>query len=160
MSALGTRVLVALLALFGAVAVISIAFPTRARFYPLFVGGLGVILALGEVWARRRAAAGGPVHERDTDDPEHAGADVSFLAIAPYLAWLVGYLVVSGLVGFVVASGAFVTAFLHREGKVGWVRSALAGSAVVAFLVLVGQALGLHWPEALADPLRALGVIS
>ena len=159
MSTLRTRVLTVMLVLFGAVGVISIGFPTRARFYPVFVGALGVILTLGAWWNHHRAAAAG-VSEAEDRDPDDTAGDASFLDVAPYLVWLMAYLLASGLVGFVVASGGFVMAFLRREGELGWLRSALAGVTVAVFLVLAGQILGLHWPEALADPLRALGVIS
>ena len=165
--------LVALLALFGAAALVSLTFPPRARMYPLFVGVLGALLAASELWAARRRSVGKTTGTRSLAggrDAAHGasggpkesgpgGVAHGFRGIRPYLAWLAGYLMLIGVTGFVLASGFFVTAFLRREGRVAGSWAVLAGVAVCAFLVFVGQLLGLHWPPSLFDPLQTMGIL-
>ncbi len=144
-----TPVLVVLLLLFGAAGAMALTFPPRARIYPVFVGVLGVLLGLGEL----AAAARRPETEAAATDA------VAFRGVLPYLLWLGAYFAAAAVVGFVLASGAFVFAFLRREGRVAPVPAGLAGTAVVLFLVFVGGMLGLHWPVSLFDPLASLGLI-
>lgn len=152
-----------LLVLFGAMALSSLGFPTRARFYPLFVGVLGVLLASGEMWLVMRAAARSdadakPARPVESGPPPMALAR-AFRDVVPYLLWLVGYLAAIALVGMMTASGLFVSAFLWREGDVSAVKAGLGAVAVVVLLLVVGSVFSLQWPGALFDPLAQLGVL-
>jgi hypothetical protein len=157
--------LLALLVVFTAVVGGSLGFPPRARIYPLFVGGLGVLLSLAGLWAMVREGPAEPGAREMPGGTGHAPgteADslrVAFGRIAPYLVWLLGYFVLIRMIGLVLASGIFVALFLRREGGVAWGPAFGALVAVCAFLVAVGSLFGLHWPLSVADPFRALGVL-
>lgn len=151
--------LLALLALFGSAVVGSLGFPPRARIYPLFVGGLGVLLGLVALLAFARTTPEEDAGTAELQAVESEGLAVAFRRIVPYLLWLLALFSLIRLVGLVLASGVFVAVFLRQEGRVGW-PAALAGLVgVCGFLAGVGRLFGLHWPVSVIDPLGVLGVL-
>jgi hypothetical protein len=144
--------LMVLVVIFAGVGVTSLGFPWRARLFPLLVGAAGVLLGLAEMRTTRRKLM--------QPDTTAAPAVVPGLAsIGRYLVWLAGFFLTAALLGFVVASGVFVASFLRWEGAARWSRGLLGGATTVAFLVVVGNLFGLHWPASLFGPLRMLGII-
>ncbi|NNF27927.1 MAG: hypothetical protein HKN73_11950 [Gemmatimonadetes bacterium] len=121
----------------------ALAFPPRARVYPLGVALAGALLSLG-AWIRtpRDETVGGP----------------GILDVTPYLAWIVGLLLASALVGLPAAAVLFSGAFLRLEGKSPFRVAALGAVAAGLGLLAVGAALSLRWPVALFDVTRALGL--
>lgn len=137
------RISAILFALFVAAGLASLPFPPRARVYPLWVSVLGSIMVV-VAWLRtsRSEVPTGP----------------AFRTVAPYLAWVVGYLALAALLGLPAASALFVGVFLNRLGDVGRVGSAVAGVATAGALILLGSVLGLRWPWAIFDVARAVGL--
>lgn len=121
----------------------ALAFPPRAQVYPLGVALAGVLLSLGAlVRAPREEAVGGP----------------DILDVTPYLAWIVGLLLASALIGLPAAAILFSGAFLRLEARAPFRASALGAVATGLGLLAVGAALSLRWPVALFDVTRALGL--
>jgi len=138
--------------LFGVGALVATGFPPRARIYPLFVGVVGVLLASAELFLNTRMAGG--------DDGAVAARSLSAAArqIRPYLVWLLGYLILSALIGLILASGVFVALFLRRAGGTSVRVAAMAFWGVLGFLVVAGAIFGLHWPASIIDPIALLGL--
>lgn len=137
------RISATLFVLFVAAGLASLPFPPRARVYPLWVAVMGTAMVVA-AWLRtsRNEVPTGP----------------AFATVAPYLAWVVGYLALAALSGLPAASAVFVAFFLNRLGDVGRARSAVAGIATAGVLILLGSVLGLRWPWALFDLARAVGL--
>jgi hypothetical protein len=157
--------LLVLLAVFSGAVGGSLGFPPRARIYPLFVGGLGVLLSLAGLWTLARQEPSGPETAEASGEagrPAEAQAEslgAAFGGIVPYLAWLLAYFVLMRIVGLVLASGIFVALFLRREGHVARGPAVGALVAVCAFLLVVGSLFGLHWPVSVVDPFQLLGLL-
>lgn len=134
---------VLIFALFVTAGLTSLPFPPRARVYPLWVAVLGSLI-VAVAWIRTPA--------------DEMPSGPAFVTIAPYLAWVIGFLMVAALVGLPLASALFVGIFLNRVGEVSRVRSAVAGVAAAGVLILLGAALGLRWPWAIYDVARVLGL--
>jgi hypothetical protein len=128
-------------------------FPSRARIFPQTVAFAALILTGVEVLkalislSRHRAAR----RLSQGEAAEEGGATLREQVVkgAPYLLWIIGYYVGIYLVGFVVASGAFVLLFLWRAGRVRWPAATLATAPLLAVLLLLGAAMNLSWPGGL-----------
>ena len=66
-----------------------------------------------------------------------------------YLLWLVGMLVISALVGFVLGVGAFIYLFVRSKGGLSRFASVLSAGAFILLLGLLSHFMTLMYPEGL-----------
>ena len=64
-----------------------------------------------------------------------------------YQAWILGLLVASALVGFVLGIFLYIAVFLRVKAQVAWPKAALAASGAVVVLAVLSRILVLDYPE-------------
>jgi len=83
-------------------------------------------------------------------DNERGGED----AEAPHglwrtLGWFAFLLVLSSLLGFVLALSIFFVTFLHIRGQVSWRKNIILSASAVAFICFLAGTLGRDFPPGL-----------
>jgi len=79
-----------------------------------------------------------------------AGRDVAEIrAASHYLGWIGGNLCAIWVTGFMLASGAFVFAFLVVVAEIRWTRALLATVPMLALLLFLAGTLDVQLPEGL-----------
>ena len=116
------------------------------RIFPMFVGGVTIVsLVIVIIQMMRR---------EETDvifaDKEMDGAD----AQAPHglwstLAWFVGLLVLTALIGFILSLAIFLVAFFRIRAGEGWTRTLTLSGAGIAFMCFMAWALNRDFPPGL-----------
>ncbi|MEO1492308.1 MAG: tripartite tricarboxylate transporter permease [Pseudomonadota bacterium] len=116
------------------------------RVFPMFVGAVTIVaLLLLMIQMMRR-----PETDSIFADKEVSGDD----AEAPHglwqtLAWFVGLLVLTSLVGFILALAVFLIAFFRIRAGENWPRTLLLSGAGIAFMCLMAYALNRDFPPGL-----------
>ncbi|MEM8663129.1 MAG: tripartite tricarboxylate transporter permease [Pseudomonadota bacterium] len=116
------------------------------RIFPLTVSLVGLIACVALLVRMVRAPATDAVFA----DREAAGED----ADAPHglwatLSWLLLLLVLSSLVGFILALAAFMVLFLRIRAGVSWPRTALMGGAGILLMCVMAGVLNRDFPPGL-----------
>ncbi|NIP59197.1 MAG: hypothetical protein GWM92_14435 [Gemmatimonadetes bacterium] len=125
-------------------------FPDRSRIFPQVVAAVAFLLSLLAVARDLRAGVREEVHGGTPFTARLRSA-------LPYLLWLGGYYAALWLLGFPIATGVFVVAFLGIEGELSWWKAALGAAVLVAVLSLLWWTLELQWPEGLIMGWTGLG---
>lgn len=114
--------------------------PFLGNVFPLTVAVLVLPLTLWVAWdAMRSTGAYAPLDLRAAV----RNPDVRFLA------WIIGFLLLGALIGFLPAVAVFVAAFLMMEGNCRWAWSLLAAVLTVGGVYLLGRLLVIKFPEGL-----------
>ena len=151
-------------------------FSANSGVFPGIISVIGLLIAVATLVSavraalRERAAPPAVTHAASHHFPSGASPDApkdpdsgevtpvsedsheespSFGRAARYGAWLAGLVLVTWLVGAVIAAGVFVGAFLKVEARAGW-KWLIAGPIVTMVgLIALANAINLHWPETL-----------
>ncbi|MEM1299446.1 MAG: tripartite tricarboxylate transporter permease [Pseudomonadota bacterium] len=123
------------------------------RVFPMFVGAVTIVaLMLLLVQMMRRT-------ETDTvfADMEVSGSD----AEAPHglwstLAWFVGLLILTSLLGFILALAVFLIAFFRLRAGESWPRTLILSAAGIAFMCFMAWVLNRDFPPGLLQSVFAL----
>lgn len=136
--------------LFIAAGLESLTFAVLARYLPLYVSCAGLALGvfcLATIWRDRRLGrqvAWTNPEESVDDTPVDEGRLIRRQIY--FFVWFLGYAVLIGLVGILLASLAFTFAFLRQEARLSWRSAALGAAGGGALLLSVSWLLGLKWP--------------
>jgi hypothetical protein len=147
-------------------------FARLARYLPLAMSSLGVTIASITVatdllnWKRQGVAAGADVPEsaalhgaeereiaiREGElDPDAEGAPEDPRAIASrsvmMFGWILAYVAGIWLLGILVGSALFLLAFLFLVARSGWVLPVVGTVVMLLGMVVLSEALNLHWPD-------------
>ncbi|OAM74526.1 tripartite tricarboxylate transporter permease [Devosia elaeis] len=130
------------------------------KVFPITVGLIGVGASLLVLWPQLMAATG----RRKIGGSFNFDLDANRAAdFWPYVAWIVGFILATGVVGFFLALVGFFIGFLRLVAKAGWLQTlALTVGAVALILVLTsilrmnlpGGLLQHYFYDALVWPLR------
>ncbi len=134
---------VALLGTFGFVLYEGLRNSYLAAIMPVataMLGGLAVLAVL-VVQARGPVAAGTANFDADANSTD-AGP-------WPFVAWVLGFLALTGVVGFFLALATFFLAFLRVVARCGWVQTLLLSGAACGFILLLAHMLNLIFPGGL-----------
>jgi len=104
------------------------------------VGGLSVLLVL-VFQARGVAAAGNANFDQET------GATDS--GPWPFVAWALGFLGLTLLIGFFAALALFFLAFLRIVARCGWIQTLVLTAAACGFILILASSLNLLFPGGL-----------
>jgi hypothetical protein len=130
-------------------AVVALGFPSRARIYPLSASVAGILLSFLSLRLARRTTA----------SPESETEELPWRRAAPYFAAMLGYLLLTFVIGLVTASAILLVVALRRNAKTGWLAAIASGVGAVVFLAGLSAWLGLRWPTALVDLAGLLGIV-
>lgn len=123
------------------------------RVFPMFVGGVSIVAtALVLVQMIRR-----PESDTIFADKETSGED----AEAPHglwgtLAWFAGLLLLTTLVGFIIALAAFLIVFFRIRAGEGWTRALVLSGLGIAFMCFMAWVLNRDFPPGLLQGYVAL----
>ena len=67
----------------------------------------------------------------------------------PFVGWVLGFLALTGLVGFFIALAVFFLAFLRVVARCGWVQTLLLSGAACGFILVLAYMLNLIFPGGL-----------
>lgn len=130
-------------AVFIGAAILSFAFPESARRFPLTVTILSALFVVIQILKLY-------LNTKQEDTKEDASNQKTVLSqgkkIAPYIIWILGFYLLIYIVGFVIASGIFVFAFLLTQAKLRWYFALISAAIVVAGILFLGDLLSLKWP--------------
>ncbi len=124
----------------------ALAWPWKAKLFPLVIGIPLFCLAAAEIaWSLLGAAPAGEAADyKLSDAPPGIARSRTLLAAA----WMLGFFVAILLFGFPFAVPLLVFAFLKIQGKEGWLFSVVFTAAVsAAFYGLFDQLLHLPFPD-------------
>ena len=83
-------------------------------------------------------------------DREAGGEDASAPhGLWPTLAWLAALLVLSSLLGFILALGIFMVAFFRLRAGISWARTAILSGAGIGFMIFLASTLNRDFPPGL-----------
>ena len=131
-------VLIAIMVIMLIVIIASLGMHPKSQFLPLLLGSVTFILAAIELGKGFLARDGSGVNE--TKD-ETSGGQESRLTWHGYLlsgAWLVGFVLVFYLLGFLIATPLFILLFMKTHG-VKWLKSITFAIVIPAMIYLVFQ---------------------
>ena len=115
--------------------------------YPLVAGSLCLLFMIPlsiEMWRTKGAAA--VFYDSEREEVDRA---VEARSNEYYLLWLVGMLVISALVGFVLGVGIFIYLFVRLKGGLSRFASVLSAGAFILLLGLLSHFMTLMYPEGL-----------
>ncbi|AXS40763.1 tripartite tricarboxylate transporter permease [Breoghania sp. L-A4] len=116
------------------------------KIFPMTVATVGIIALLALLVRMMRA----PEDDLVFADREAAGEDFH----APHglwvtLGWFAGLLVLSSLLGFILALAIFMVAFFRIRGGLGWVRTLVMSAAGIAAICFLADTLHRDFPPGL-----------
>ncbi len=119
---------------------------TSDKIFPLMVASVGILSLLILLIRMMRAPEDDPVFA----DREAGGED----ADAPNglwttLSWLGALLVLSSLLGFILALAVFMIAFFRIRAEVSWTRTLIMTAAGIAFMLFLASTLNRDFPPGL-----------
>ncbi|ARK29763.1 tripartite tricarboxylate transporter TctB family protein [Halalkalibacter krulwichiae] len=120
-------------------------FAEAARFFPLYISAVGIILlslelAITFIRLKKQATPDGTLFHPNLK-----------LALK-YMGWVGAFLLCIYIIGFKVASALFLLTFLKIESNFTWFRTVLSVALVVLFLIVFGDwYLNLNWPKNLLN---------
>ncbi|MGJ3263291.1 MAG: tripartite tricarboxylate transporter TctB family protein [Salinarimonas sp.] len=117
--------------------------PWAAKLFPISVGVATLFLwVLHVVSAWRGARASEAAFDATSESAE------GWPAVRMW-GWMLGYLVLLPIVGFLPASVLFIAGFLKLEGRTSWLTVAVVGVLALGLTGGLGLALNVHWPKGL-----------
>ncbi|MEM6620270.1 MAG: tripartite tricarboxylate transporter permease [Pseudomonadota bacterium] len=120
-------------------------FASADRVFPTFVAGVaivGAVILLIQMMIRDES------HALFADQEAGEGA-AELRSLWPTLAWFAGLLVLTGLLGFILALAIFLVAFMRLRAGRSWGFAAAYGAAGIAFMCAMAWALNRDFPPGL-----------
>lgn len=114
--------------------------------FPITVGIIGVGASLLVLWPQVAAATG----RRPTSGSFNCDLDANGTAdFWPYVAWIVGFILATGAVGFFLALVGFFVGFLRLVAKSGWRQTLVLTTGAVALILVLTSILHMNLPGGL-----------
>ena len=123
------------------------------RVFPMSVAvvTLALLLAAFALSLRKR-----PSYVLQDNEREWSADDRPAHSVWHYQGWILGLLVATAAVGFVLGIFVYITVFLHVKARVMWHKAALAASGAVVVLSVLSRILVLDYPEGVLQLLVAM----
>jgi hypothetical protein len=123
---------------FGWMAVEARRFQETASYFPLSIASVASILvivaAVKQIVSIRKGEKSEPFHEK-------------FHFVLKYMLWVIGYVILIYLVGFILASVIYVSLFLFLEAKISFLKIICVTATMVVFIIVISHWLELTWPS-------------
>jgi flagellar biosynthesis protein FliP len=117
-------------------------FVELARFFPFYISIVAAIVSLGEMLLiirkikKRKGEA-----ENSLEDSKQSGS------VVKYMIWIVAYIVIIIVLGFLPATVLFLFAFLYFETKFSLVKSLLSVAITMTVITIIANIMTLYWPK-------------
>jgi hypothetical protein len=117
-------------------------FAELARFFPLYISIGGAVLALADIVFKiiKLTSNKNQKSEIVHDKP---------LSVIKYIIWIIGYLVLISLVGFIAATAIFLFAFLLIEAGFKLIKAFISVAVAIVGIISFGNYMTLFWPKGL-----------
>ena len=119
--------------------------PFLDRIFPIAVAIVGIASSALVLMPQLRSTADGQPHEANFDMDAHATDGGPWR----FVAWLVGFVALIGLVGFFLALLIFFMAFMRTVAKTGWLQAVTLTAAAAAMILVLTWFLNMHLPAGL-----------
>jgi hypothetical protein len=114
----------------------------KVRLVPLLVGTVSLVISIlvlvneihpMPIFSKLTMDFMGSIEEKkDETDPQ-----VVFNKIFAIVLWMIGFMVLTFLVGFYISIAVFCFAFLKFQEKVGWIKASLVAAGIWSFIFVV-----------------------
>lgn len=119
--------------------------PFLDRIFPIAVAIVGIASSALVLMPQLRSTADGVPHEANFDMDANATDGGPWR----FVAWLVGFVALIGLVGFFLALLIFFMAFMRTVAKTGWLQAVTLTAAAAAMILVLTWFLNMHLPAGL-----------
>ena len=119
--------------------------PFLDRIFPIAVAIVGIASSALVLMPQLRSTSDGVPHEANFDMDAHATDGGPWR----FVAWLVGFVALIGLVGFFLALLIFFMAFMRTVAKTGWLQAVTLTAAAAAMILVLTWFLNMHLPAGL-----------
>ncbi|MDU8909766.1 tripartite tricarboxylate transporter permease [Aestuariicoccus sp. MJ-SS9] len=120
------------------------------KIFPMAVASVGIVALVLLLIRMIRAPEGDPIFA----DREAAGEDADAPhGLWPTLAWFASLLVLSALLGFVLALTLFMLAFFRLRAGVSWLQTVLLTAGGIGFMIFLTSTLNRDFPPGLLQEL-------
>ncbi|WP_462420280.1 tripartite tricarboxylate transporter TctB family protein [Salinicoccus sp. Marseille-QA3877] len=117
-------------------------FSRLAQFFPLYISMAGSILSL--VYLIKTI-----IDYRKETTAEERGEHVLILMPFRYIGWVIGYLIMMYIFGFLISTSIFLFVFLIFESKMKVIESMVSVAIVLVVVSYLSAAINIAWPSSL-----------
>ncbi|WP_100398793.1 tripartite tricarboxylate transporter TctB family protein [Bacillus sp. FJAT-44742] len=115
----------------------SFSFQDTARYFPMTVASIGAIISL-IVFIQTL------IHHVKTK--EETLFHQQFGEVLKYAGWLIGYILLITIIGFIPSTVIYLIAFLYFVTRMKLLQIAVSVGGTLAFLFVLGEFVELKWP--------------
>ena len=136
---LGFTILLFFLFIYSAIEATS--FKQLAKYFPLYISIIAAILLLIEIIRQIIKLK----ENKEKGEQFHPNLKGAF----KYTLYLIVYVLLVYLIGFVLASIIYVFVFLYFIAKMRLISSIITVAVLVGLMIMFGDAMNLYWPKSL-----------
>jgi TRAP-type C4-dicarboxylate transport system permease small subunit len=115
----------------------ALEFQILARYFPLTIASLGAVLLVVEIIFQLK-------NKETTKKNEEINSNT-----LKYLAWIVGYMILIFIIGFILATIVFLFAFFKTESGYSLIKNIITTAVVIGVIFILEYFLNLNWPTGL-----------
>lgn len=120
----------------------AMTFSRLAQFFPLYISIAGSILSL--VYLIKTI-----IDYRKETSSEERKEHVLILMPFRYIGWVIGYLIMMYIFGFLISTSVFLLVFLIFESKMKVIESMISVAIVLVVVSYLSAAINIAWPSSL-----------
>lgn len=136
-----------MLALFSYTAWGATSFKSKASYFPLYISILGIICMIIELIRQFIL-----LRKETSDEPLHP----NIVAVLQYTCILVLYVILVYIFGLILATIAYIFAFLLFISKMKWWRAIISVAILIFLIISFGNIMNLYWPKSLLNILTIM----
>lgn len=114
-------------------------FAELASFFPFYVSLFGLLIGVIQLIISVVKLG----RKTSSDQTEE---DVNILGSLKYMGWVIGYIVLIIVIGFLPATVVFLAAFLFIVSKMKWYKIILSIVLTLTVIALISNMLTIYWP--------------
>lgn len=122
----------------------SLSFAELARFFPLYISVAGAVLTLVHIIISSINIV------RNKQD-EKSGKLEELGSVFKYIVWVIGYIILIFVIGFLPATVVFLFAFLLKESKFGIIKTVIGVALTMSIILLFSNLMNLYWPTGIIN---------
>lgn len=120
----------------------AMTFSRLAQFFPLYISMAGSILSLAYLIKTI-------IDYRKETSSEERKEHVLILMPFRYIGWVIGYLIMMYIFGFLISTSVFLLVFLIFESKMKVIESMISVAIVLVVVSYLSAAINIAWPSSL-----------